>query len=940
MSNIPRTGTGSISGPHLLDSITLFFKKALPRANGHKKDPASTRGLFSFRKDRQGEKGIQGTGTAPAYAQQRHPAPPAEQRSVAEQSSVAVMTGDLIPTPERTHPPVQGESPWKPGNEHECARTGAHEAEADDIQAQIKRSVETAGQMVEKRLDGNPGKIREIEDILQIPFSTEAAEIAALVVIHAIARTGRTPGGTLNSRAGLLQQWEQAATPGSSERFVPVTKMAAKLLRTIGETPNGEPTRTMAHAAENIQDPSTLGDLIQRLVPDRKALGTYYTRQASATLMARLSVPDPGEWTSPEDGRCRIADYACGTGTLLRAAAMRVRELHSQGGGDPALLHQAMMEEDITAVDVLPASVAIAVTELHALEENPAKNPEGTQGFTLRYGPIDRTPDRGSTRNRLMGMGALDILHSNMLKNIPRDPIARAEGHSANPIYSWPSMPAGLKPHTQDLVIMNPPFNREQLEPMPPVGNSRPTTKGEKEMARKRLQEVRALTQSNTTSGLAYHFSILAHRMVRPGGTIALLLSETSLVGGTKTEKGWMEFRRIIAQNYRNIRVIGITGFEDRDSNFSQDTQIAEVILIAQRRLRGQAGSSSASFISTNRQPQDDRDAQVMSDTIMDILWKTGKAGIREIQKTKQGDLEVRGIRAAIPQDGAPWRETRVAQYEINTNLAKMVLPGKTGSYRGKLPTAPLSEIAQIGPASAMIGRWKCREPTGLHPGWPRVPALTAHRCDEQRSIETEPNATIPMDPDGKLRLAILHINDNFRFNSQSTGACTTSVPSVGSNHWPTIDLNDQDTQRLIAIWMNTTMGLISHWNASSRTQQGLGYINSTSLKNLRVLDPRALSDSQLDSIQELFNNTKHTHLLAANEAWRDPVRMELDRHMLDILGATDEIRKNIEITRIIWCREPTVISQKGKGERHQKDMDLLNQREAELLLANPGISP
>ena len=100
------------------------------------------------------------------------------------------------------------------------------------------------------------------------------------------------------------------------------------------------------------------GTVFQRLIADRKFLATFYTRPESATLLAHLAIPDDGDWKDTERVRdFRIADYACGTGTLIHAAYRRLNQLHWLAGGEPEKLHAHMMENALTACDVLPSSV-------------------------------------------------------------------------------------------------------------------------------------------------------------------------------------------------------------------------------------------------------------------------------------------------------------------------------------------------------------------------------------------------------------------------------------------------------------------------------------------------------------------------------------------------------------------------------------------------------
>ena len=119
---------------------------------------------------------------------------------------------------------------------------------------------------------------------------------------------------------------------------------------------------------ETVRQNDVAGSVFQKLITDRQTLATYYTRPESTTLAAYLAVPDGLDWANPETLKnyC-IADYACGTGGLVLAAYQRARELHRSYGGNPDSLHGYMMENSLTACDVMPAAVHLTSSMLSAV---------------------------------------------------------------------------------------------------------------------------------------------------------------------------------------------------------------------------------------------------------------------------------------------------------------------------------------------------------------------------------------------------------------------------------------------------------------------------------------------------------------------------------------------------------------------------------------------
>ena len=145
-----------------------------------------------------------------------------------------------------------------------------------------------------------------------------------------------------------------------------------------------------------------------------------------------------------------IADYACGTGTLIHAAYRRINQLHRLAGGDPERLHAAMMEHALTACDVLPSAVHLTASMLSS--SYPQQGYNGSRTIVTEYGKTEHAKHGG------VSLGSLDLLGSNGEVR-PLIPL-----HSATAITGTGEVRAELgvdmPPCSQDLVIMNPPFTK------------------------------------------------------------------------------------------------------------------------------------------------------------------------------------------------------------------------------------------------------------------------------------------------------------------------------------------------------------------------------------------------------------------------------------------------------------------------------------------------
>jgi hypothetical protein len=116
------------------------------------------------------------------------------------------------------------------------------------------------------------------------------------------------------------------------------------------------------------------GRLYHRLLSDAKYLGAYYTSIPSSVLLLKLALrPDSWkvDWSNLDTiSTLRIADLACGTGTLLMAASDTVIDNYLRACAalrkPPNVndLHIGLVESVIYGFDVLPSAVHLTASTL------------------------------------------------------------------------------------------------------------------------------------------------------------------------------------------------------------------------------------------------------------------------------------------------------------------------------------------------------------------------------------------------------------------------------------------------------------------------------------------------------------------------------------------------------------------------------------------------
>ena len=91
------------------------------------------------------------------------------------------------------------------------------------------------------------------------------------------------------------------------------------------------------------------GRMFQQLIADRKFLATFYTLPPSAAMIAELAAARlDTDWASDTSvTRLRVADLACGTGTLLSAAYQAIRSRHRRAAHGFTNRHTSSQRQSI-----------------------------------------------------------------------------------------------------------------------------------------------------------------------------------------------------------------------------------------------------------------------------------------------------------------------------------------------------------------------------------------------------------------------------------------------------------------------------------------------------------------------------------------------------------------------------------------------------------------
>lgn len=475
-----------------------------------------------------------------------------------------------------------------------------------------------------------------------------ASRIAALVLTNALvfqellAReepsipTLATIRRKADSRQALIDAWNKILMID----YVPIFSLAKRILEEVAS--HGDLSNALNDLTERAElivakrgalRHDLMGRIYHRLLLDAKYLGTYYTTVPAATLLLRLTF-NPSHWSEMDwsdldaVGNFRVADLACGTGTLLMGSIQAVADRYVSASAardkpvDLGALHRWLVEESLWGYDVLASAIHLTASTLAVLA--PSVTFENMNLYALPLG--------GSQRR----LGSIEFLLHRTLY-LDKD-FWGADPEAQQVTTDGASVVEANLPDL-DLVVMNPPFTRS-------VGGNLLFGSSPKDEQRAMQARLRRVLKSqgvvaSTTAGLGSIFVALADRSLKRGGRMALVLPRGLLSGVS-----WRPTRDLLAANY-DIEYV-VTSHDPTRWNFSENTKLSEVLVVARKRYEGEKPGDPATWVNLWRNPSTSIDATALADSIT----STAPAGLRKSGvSTLSPDGTLWGESMAVPQE-------------------------------------------------------------------------------------------------------------------------------------------------------------------------------------------------------------------------------------------------------------------------------------------------
>lgn len=636
-----------------------------------------------------------------------------------------------------------------------------------------------------------------------------------------------------------------------------------------------------------------MGRVYHRLLAEAKYLGTYYTSIPAATMLLKLALHREAWQTMWHDldevAKLRIADLACGTGTLLMAAADALSDnhIHTRAGRgldvDLPALHRVLVEEVLCGYDVLPSAIHLTASTL-ALRA-PQIDFNKMNLFSLPLGGHDHR------------LGSIEFLRGRqpqMVFDLFIPPsVEQVAGKEVKEI----QMDAADLPDI-DLCVMNPPFTRSVGGNL--LFGSVPQTE------RKQMQrELRKLVQSpnvlaNITAGLGSVFVAVADRYIKPSGRIALVLPKAVLSG-----VAWDKTRELLRQKYRLEYVVASQ--DPQRWNFSENTDLSEVLLVAAKVESNTSQKTEPEYVTALnlwRNPNTAFEALAVSHALItdsppDVAEGQGALKI-SLGNEKVGEAIVYPwddlkdqYMWMLPCGFAQSDLIRAAYHLVQGNLW---LPGY--GRVGQVQLCALEEFGDLGP-----------DRRDIYDGFDRsaaatvYPAFWGHNAKDVYTLAQEPNCYLsPLSrarKDRPLRkvedlwplAGKVLIAERLRLNTQKLAAARITR-SVLSNVWWPFAFKDQlqtdQHEKAFVLWLNSTLGLLLFLVHRQETEGAWVDFKKPVLTMIPVLNLTALSSDQLRNLASAYDSLCNEAILPFPEMNTDPVRAEIDKSIAQVLKIPD----------------------------------------------------
>ena len=749
-------------------------------------------------------------------------------------------------------------SPWIVGGPTDLARL-ASDASASDTDA-ITKLLGEAIVTASESIDEATGK--ELAEILQLPYEPRRnqsidprpARIACLLMAnmallqHRLRRERLVQGleelldvqqSAVSKQLALLDNWERIRKVD----YAPVVDPALAVLRKLPTEHTTEESVLAPLLTAVLQCAGRMrglqldhaGPLYHQLLETARYDGSFYTSTAAAVLLAELAMPPhwQDDWSDANRlTQLKVCDPACGTGTLLMAAARTIEARYRGDREDLEALHLGLVEDVLHGLDINRHAIHLAACMLTL--SAPRIDYNRMNLYNMQHG-VDENGD--------VRAGSLDILVNEASVLTIKQQRATSTGYTTQ----TPDLTGRC-----DLVIMNPPFTRNDIRNRSLAPEHRRLVQRHEVDLAKRVNDPAHGAAIDQTSVRTF-FTPIADLLLGSTGTLAVVEPFTACTSASGKAE-----RDLLTDPERFELELVVTSHDNRRIYFSENTDIHESLIVA-RRPSGRPEPRPTTFVSLAENPATASGARLLAEAIQSAM----NGDLTRI--SDYGNLATRTLEQLR---GRPWNATcfydqsLAEAYDLLTELPAL---------------AQLKDLAEVEPGGQRVRetfkRAKYRQS-------PDMRALWQNQSERQTTMRTTADTFLVSKP-GRTDYAAklwskrghLLLANRFRLNLTRTPAVYADEPILGSGFIPVVPKSEVELHcKAWCAWLNATPGIVAYLNIR---QKQLTYPNF-SLDGLRSL-PVPTNACDLPSLAATFDELANQPLMPLPSMAEDPIRKRLD---------------------------------------------------------------
>jgi hypothetical protein len=685
--------------------------------------------------------------------------------------------------------------------------------------------------------------------------------------------------------------------------YIPIFSTATEVLKDLVGIPDANAAlKRLGQAALRITSRRAalrhdlMGRIYHRLLANAKYFGAFYTTVPAATLLLKLTFEpskDGIDWGDLEQiAKLRIADLACGTGTLLKASLQTIVENHVRARAEKGRLpdlkgvQKVLVEKVLWGLDVVPFAIHLAGSAL-ALHE-PDVEFGAMNLFTL---PIGGPKDK---------LGSLDLLAGRSVA-VQADLFGPASAPAR--LTGGGEIHETIRVPQLNLCVMNPPFTRSVGGNLL-FGHAEAKERARMQAALKKLVATRGVP-ANITAGLGAVFVAAGHQMLGASGKMSLVLPRALLSG-----VAWKETRKLLGNSYHVGHII--VSQQPGSWNFSENTDLSECLIAAD--WTGPEGTQKPTkVVNLWTKPQSSVEALTVAALIRSAAGACldAASGTEELRTPamKYGEIvqvPAKDMRRGNWNEGAAFAQTELSRAAHHLWQGTVFRPG-AGAV-GSVRLTMLKRIADLGP-----------DRRDIHDGFKptdqetEYPAIWGHDTTSVQHIAQRPNKHLMALARAKkgrnlrdahllwTRSGRLLIAERLRLTTARLLAIRVSEKVLSNTWWPVAV--DARVDKILALWFNSSLGIMSLIASRVDTEGAWVELKKPILQEMPVIDPRELSANAKKKLTDAYDELCKMELQPLPSIAEDEVRGKIDKAVAGALG----IRDDLSMLRKLLGQEPVI---------------------------------